>query len=113
MPDADQIAERFFSAQENRVFRFLPQREKVKAFFNCWTRKEAYIKARGEGLSLPLDRFDVSLVPGEPATLLSVRGEPQEVSRWHLQALLPASGYVAALAVEGHDWRLLCWQWPG
>jgi len=109
--DAEQIAERFFSAQENAVFRALPRNQKQQAFFNCWTRKEAYIKARGEGLSLPLKQFDVSLIPGEPAKLLSIRGDPEEASKWSLQALSPAPGYVAALAVEGHGWDLACWRW--
>jgi 4'-phosphopantetheinyl transferase len=106
----EEIAERFFSSQESAVLRKLPAEVKPQAFFNCWTRKEAYIKARGEGLSLPLDQFDVSLVPGEPARLLDVREDSQEASRWSLYALTPASGYVAALAVEGSDWRLKCWQ---
>jgi 4'-phosphopantetheinyl transferase len=112
VPEAEQIAERFFSAEENAVFRTLPARLKQEAFFTCWTRKEAYIKARGEGLSLPLDQFDVSLVPGEPAMLLSTRGDPQEAARWSLRELMPGPGYVAAIAVEGHDWRLACWQFP-
>lgn len=107
-----QIAERFFSAQEVRRLRELPRQQQGEAFFNCWTRKEAYIKARGEGLSMPLDSFDVSLVPGEPAELLDTRGDPQEASRWSLRELFPASGFVAAVAVEGSDWRLRCLQWP-
>ena len=94
------------------MLRALPAKLKPEVFFNCWTRKEAYIKARGEGLSLPLDQFDVSLVPGEPAVLLSTRGDPQEASPWSLRELMPGPGYVAALAVEGHGWRLACWQWP-
>jgi 4'-phosphopantetheinyl transferase len=106
----EEIAERFFSPRESAVLLRLPTEVKPRAFFNCWTRKEAYIKARGEGLSLPLDQFDVSLAPGEPARLLDVRGDPQEASRWSLQALKPVSGYVAALAVEGSDWHLKCWQ---
>jgi 4'-phosphopantetheinyl transferase len=83
-----------------------------QAFFHCWTRKEAYIKARGEGLSLPLDQFDVSLVPGEPAAVLGIRQDPSEASRWSLQELDPAPGYAAALAVEAHGLHLACWQWP-
>ena len=110
--EVEQIAERFFSAQENAVFRTLPASLKHEAFFTCWTRKEAYIKARGEGLSLSLDQFDVSLVPGEPAMLLSTRGDPREALRWLLRELMPGPGYVAALAVEGHDWRLAYWQFP-
>ncbi len=77
-----------------------------RAFFNCWTRKEAYIKARGEGLSLPLDSFDVSLCPGEPAALLKHRDDAREASRWVLRDVSVDEGYVAAIAVEGHDWQL-------
>src|SRR5713226_2658116 len=106
------LAERFFSPAEVKVLRSLPASSQPVGFFNCWTRKEAYIKARGKGLSLPLDQFDVSVVPGEPAALLRVNGDPNETSRWDLHELVPASGYVAALAVEGHDWQLKCWQWP-
>jgi 4'-phosphopantetheinyl transferase len=112
IPEAAQIAERFFSAHENAVFRTLDARLKQEAFFTCWTRKEAYVKARGKGLSLPLDQLDVSLIPGEPAMLLNIRGAPREAARWSLCELTPGPGYVAALAVEGHDWRLACWQFP-
>jgi 4'-phosphopantetheinyl transferase len=107
----EQIAERFFSPREVVVLRGLPTHRQREAFFNCWTRKEAYVKAKGQGLSIPLDQFDVSLAPGEPAALLSTQWHPQEASRWSLQKLNPGCGYVAALAVEGHDWQVKCWQW--
>ena len=94
------------------MLRTLPTEVQRQAFFRCWTRKEAYIKARGEGLSLPLDQCDVSLAPLEPAAVLGTQRYPSEASRWSLQELTPAPGYVAALAVEGHGWRLTCWQWP-
>lgn len=110
--ECEQIAERFFSSQENEVLRALPAEVKHVAFFNCWTRKEAYIKAIGEGLSHPLDQFDVSLAPDEPAALLNTRGNPQEARRWTIQALFPSSGYVAALAAEGSGWQIRCWEWP-
>lgn len=111
VPEIKEIAQRFFSAQENAVLRGLPETVKLEAFFNCWTRKEAYIKARGEGLSLPLDQFDVSLAPGEPARLLRVSGDSKEPCCWSLRAMSPVPGYVAALAVKGKDWRLSHWQW--
>ncbi len=111
LADIERIAGRFFSNRENDTFQALPQSQKLEGFFNCWTRKEAYIKARGEGLSLPLNRFDVSLRPGEPAALLEVRDEPAEMARWSLQAVRPGSNYAAALVVEGEDWQLKCWQW--
>jgi 4'-phosphopantetheinyl transferase len=109
----DEIAEHFFSAHERATLRPLPAELKHLAFFNCWTRKEAYIKAHGEGLSLPLDQFDVSLAPGEPAALLATRGDPGEAWRWSLQALAPDPDYAAAVAVEGQGWHLTCWQWRG
>jgi 4'-phosphopantetheinyl transferase len=108
---SEQIARQFFSPGEVATLCSLPAHLQTKAFFDCWTRKEAYIKAKGQGLSLPLHQFDVSLAPGEPAALLSTRENPQEALGWTLLELTPGSGYVAALAVEGHDWRLNCWQW--
>lgn len=110
----EEIAERFFSPSEVAALRALPSALQQEAFFHCWTRKEAYIKAIGEGLSMPLDRFDVSLAPGEPARLLAARGEdPKEASRWSLCELSPGPGYVGALAVQGHAWQLETWTWPG
>ncbi|HEX8772583.1 MAG TPA: 4'-phosphopantetheinyl transferase superfamily protein [Pyrinomonadaceae bacterium] len=106
----EQVAECFFSRREVLMLRALPANLQPQAFFNCWTRKEAYIKARGEGLSLALEDFDVSLIPGERAELLSVRDNPQERGRWSLRELDVAQGYAAALAVEGHDWQLRCWR---
>jgi 4'-phosphopantetheinyl transferase len=94
------------------MLRALPTEMRRHAFFRCWTRKEAYIKSRGEGLSLSLDQFDLSLSPGEPDAVLDTRRDSSEVSRWSLQELTPAPGYVAALVVEGHGWRNAFWQWP-
>ncbi|MFY9552972.1 MAG: 4'-phosphopantetheinyl transferase superfamily protein [Thermoanaerobaculia bacterium] len=101
------IAERFFSAAEVAALRALPGRLQGEAFFACWTRKEAYIKARGEGLSMPLDAFSVSLAPGEPAALLDCPSAPEEIRAWSLRSLVPAPGFLAAVAVEGKGWRLL------
>jgi 4'-phosphopantetheinyl transferase len=108
-----QIAERFFSEREVTMFRSLPTDKQTEAFFNCWTRKEAYIKGRGEGLSFPLDQFDVSLIPGTPAQLLDCRERadaPPQV--WSLREIAAGESYAAAVAVEGkNDWTVSCWQW--
>jgi 4'-phosphopantetheinyl transferase len=109
--DVEELAASFFSTRENAALCSLPEPLRVEAFYNCWTRKEAYLKAVGEGLTRSLDQFEVSLVPGHPARLVHVEAAPQETGRWVLRALVPQSGYVAAIAVEGHDWRLECWQW--
>jgi 4'-phosphopantetheinyl transferase len=101
----EEIAARFFSPAEIAALRALPPEQRAIGFFNCWTRKEAYIKALGEGLSHPLDSFDVSLAPGEPAALLAVRGAP--AVEWSLYAFVPSPGYVAAAAVAGRDHRLV------
>ncbi|MEG3881717.1 4'-phosphopantetheinyl transferase superfamily protein [Microcoleus sp. herbarium7] len=100
VPNMESIAERFFSQQENAAFKAVSAEQKLAAFFNCWTRKEAYIKAIGDGLSFPLDRFSVSLTPGEPAQLLNVAGEGTAPNLWYLKALVPAPNYIAAIAVE-------------
>lgn len=110
-----EIAERFFSRQEAAMLRTLPPEAQREAFFRCWTLKEACLKARGEGLSLSLDQIDVSPARGEPGAVPGTQPDSSEASRWSLQELAPAPGYVAALAVEGHGWHLACWQWsdPG
>jgi 4'-phosphopantetheinyl transferase len=102
----EKIAERFFSTCEIDALKSVPADLRKQAFFNCWTRKEAYIKARGEGLSMPLDEFDVSLVPGESAALLRNHKEPGEVSRWSMQSVAVPAGYVAALVASGNDWQV-------
>lgn len=96
---AEQIPERFFSSDEVRALRSLPSSHQTEAFFNCWTRKEAYVKADGQGLSIPLDSFDVSLAPNEPAVFL--RG----CEGWSMQSFSPAPGFQAAIVARG-TWRL-------
>lgn len=106
----NEIAERFFATEEAAVLREVPPNHRMEAFFNCWTRKEAYIKARGEGLTFPLGDFVVNMIPGEPARLLTVRDAPQEAARWVLRELDPGPGYVAAVAVETSGWELKLWE---
>src|ERR1700681_4613781 len=90
------IAERYFSPAEQRDLAELPKELRDTAFFRCWTRKEAYIKAHGDGLQIPLDSFDVSLKPGEPARLRSVDSD-----RWSMRSFTPALEFVAAIIAEG------------
>ncbi len=105
------IAEHYFSQREISTLRALPPALQTEAFFTCWTRKEAYIKATGKGLALPLAQFDVSMAPGEPAALLSTRPDLGEARRWSMHHLEPGEGYAAALVVEGAMDRVVCWQW--
>ncbi|MDQ3196182.1 MAG: 4'-phosphopantetheinyl transferase superfamily protein [Pseudomonadota bacterium] len=107
-----EIAQRFFSAAEVAELQRLPQGHQRAAFFAGWVRKEAYIKAIGAGLFAALDRFTVSLTPGEPAELLDLEDDPQAALRWTLRELLPGEGYAAAIAVEGRGWQLRCFDWP-
>jgi len=104
IPDADRLVARYFSAREGAEYAALSGPEKLGAFFRGWTRKEAYIKATGDGLSMPLNRFDVSLAAGP--ILLRVAGRLEEASRWALQDLEPGPGFAAAVAVEGSGWTL-------
>ncbi|HCI82512.1 MAG TPA: phosphopantetheine-protein transferase, partial [Ktedonobacter sp.] len=106
-----ELAQHTFSRYEAAIVTALSGDAKRQGFFNCWTRKEAYIKARGMGLSLDLASFDVSLRPGEPSALLQSRENPREVTRWRFEALNVGEEYAGALAVEGHDWQLRTWQW--
>jgi len=107
----EEIARRFFSTQEVQALLSLPEEIRNQAFFTCWTRKEAYIKAIGEGLSMPLDRFDVSLIPSEPAHLLETRPDQSEAQQWTLFGLDPEEGYAASLAVRAQKLQLIKLNW--
>lgn len=96
----DDIARRFFSSNEVGRLTSLPASVRHEAFFNCWTRKEAFIKALGDGVYHRLDGFDVSLAPGEPARILRVENTPGEECGWRLESFSPAAGFVAAVVTE-------------
>lgn len=102
------IAENYFSAHEQAALGAMPAARQTDGFFTFWTRKEAYIKAIGEGLSMPLAEFDVS--HDEPARLIANRRTPSEVERWSMFTLHPGIGYKGALVIEGQNHRLSCWQ---
>jgi len=107
----EEIARRFFSPHEVDSLLSLSTTQQNQAFFACWTRKEAFIKAKGKGLSIPLDQFDVELRPTEPVRLLETKWDTEETSRWSLKSLFVAKDYAAAIAVEGRDWQLKTWRW--
>jgi 4'-phosphopantetheinyl transferase len=103
---ATEIAQRYFSPQEIDELKSLPPQSLAKGFFLCWTRKEAYVKAKGEGMQIPLNSFRVSLTPGQPARLESTDG-----ARWSLHTVTPGPRYVGALVAEGKDPRIVYLDW--
>jgi 4'-phosphopantetheinyl transferase len=107
--DLEAFARRFFSTHEQNQLAAVPEEEKVEAFFRCWTRKEAYIKATGDGLSLPLSQFDVSLGGGAGNGLLATRPDGREAERWRLREVPAGSGCIAALCIRGQNWKLKDW----
>ena len=109
---AQAIAGRFFAPGEVDALLALPAEDRTLAFFHGWTRKEAYIKAVGKGLALPLDEFEVAIDPARPAALLSTARNPAEAARWSLVALPTEPGYVAAACAEGSGWKLRRGRWP-
>jgi 4'-phosphopantetheinyl transferase len=100
MCDADDIVARFFSRFENEEYRHLDPHEKPEGFFNCWTRKEAFVKAAGDGLSRSLDTFDVTLKPGAPARIVRLE-ETSGDGGWTIESFTPAPGFVAAVVTQG------------
>jgi 4'-phosphopantetheinyl transferase len=106
-----EIAEQFFSRDEIIALRSMSKELRSVAFFNCWTRKEAYIKALGQGLSHPLHCFSVSLRPDERVALLGVDDDAREPARWKMHALEPGIGYVAALIAGVPLFSLKKWDW--
>ena len=95
---AQDIADRFFCPEEAAEIRSLPPSERERAFFRCWTRKEAYIKAIGDGLSAALNGFRVTVQPGEPARLVHIAHDTVVAQAWTLDDLTPSADFLAALA---------------
>jgi len=105
--DIEGLATSTFSADERRALSSLPVSERIEGFYRCWTRKESYIKARGQGLSMPLDRFTVSLGEGPEVSLQ--RSDPADETRWWILALPIDPGYSAALTVENGPCQVSLW----
>lgn len=111
IPEMEQIAEQMFSARDITRLRALPKNQNTQTFFQMWTRKEAYIKALGDGLSTSLDGFDVFPHPCESAALLGMRGDSTKAFPWVIRDLNAASGFASAFATEGPTPPPFCWRW--
>ena len=107
--DLQGIAHRFFSPSEQQQLAKLSGEEKVQGFFRCWTRKEAYIKATGDGLALPLTQFDVSLDAGNGNALLATRPDASQAQKWDLREVSAGAGYAAALCMQGQGCEVKDW----
>jgi len=113
MKDAPAVARRFFSETEQRSLAAAGPDRSLQAFFTCWTRKEAYIKATGVGLSTPLDRFSVGVLPEEATAILEIDGSAEKAAAWELHDLELEAGYASALAVRGHGLAVSPWNGLG
>lgn len=101
LPDAGELAKRYFSLAESREIMDLDGEQRMEGFLNCWTRKEAYVKARGRGLEIPLNSFAVRCSPGAPPELRSV-----DSANWSMHSFRPFHDFVAAVVVEKKGWEL-------
>jgi 4'-phosphopantetheinyl transferase len=111
LPSYLEMAARYFTPGETAALFSLPAGLSEEAFFHVWTRKEAFLKALGLGLSHGLERFEVSVPPDDPARVLHIDGDRRAGTRWSLCALHPAPTYVAALAIEGRDLQVVHRRW--
>jgi 4'-phosphopantetheinyl transferase len=109
LDDLEGISRGNFSAYENKVLQSVSEEQRLQGFFNCWTRKEAFIKAVGDGLAYPLEQFDVTLRPGDRAALLRIHENEQP--DWSIFDVTPIKGYVAAIAAPGKGWQPVCGWW--
>ena len=112
IPEAPELVERFFSAREADLFATLPPGTRAESFFNLWTRKEAWLKATGEGIAQLLPQVEVSFLPQEPARLLGLPGVGLPLTRWTLKQLHPSPGFAAALAVAFFPIQIRAFAWP-
>lgn len=107
-----EVARHFFSKKENAILESLPGILRRKTFFKIWICREAYLKARGEGLESLILQTDFSLASSRQEFCLTAPDDYQGISNWLFREFTPAPGYVAAVAARGCDWRLVCWQFP-
>lgn len=109
-PNAGDIAERFFAAGEVAAFKTLPPAARDPAFFQLWTRKEAWVKATGDGIAASLSKIEVAFLPDEPPGVRAIAGDSAAGKSWRICPLNPAEGFVGALAIQARDVQLSCWR---
>jgi len=102
--DHMKIASKFFTKKERGILKTLPEHQRKKAFYNCWTRKEAFIKTFDEKL-LDFQEFEVTIIPGEAPQIINIEGYPMESTHWYMISFSPAESYVGALVGEGRNWK--------
>ena len=122
--NVDELVARFFSPRESELFQKVSADQKPAAFFNLWTRKEAMLKATGEGITRSLSLVEVSFLPGEAARVVAISGDAQAGERWCLREVWPAKGFTGAIAVQwgtsniqlgdsrgNQEIVVKCWKW--
>jgi 4'-phosphopantetheinyl transferase len=111
VPQAEEIASQFFSANECASIVRLPETLRTNRFLELWTCKEAYIKALGEGLSHPLNQFEITQISRHSKSIVRLDRPIEEAGTWSITSFRPENGYEAALAADDHDWQLKFGQW--
>ncbi len=110
VPHLEEIASRFFSLHEFQMLMAVPAECRMESFFACWTRKEAFLKASGEGIGGGLSKVEVTLFPWAEPEILRVAGDSQARTKWQLRSFSPTAGYLAAVAFKHHDLVLSQWR---
>ena len=110
VPHLEEIASRFFSPRETEMLMASSSQCRMERFFACWIRREAFLKATGEGIGEGLANAEVALTPGEKAEIASIAGESQTRTEWQLRSFSPAPGYLAAVAFKHRKMNLRQWR---
>lgn len=113
LDDLEQLVRRYFTPEEGGVVLRAPDESRVALFFECWTRKEALLKAWGRGMSLPLEKVDAALGFAPGARLPDDVNPGIEAGGWSIHRLAPAAGYVGAMAIAAPRARIEQWRWQG
>lgn len=105
--DRDGLVERFFSRAENRQYSKIEDKLREEAFFNGWTRKEAFVKAIGSGLWIGLESFDVTIHPADKAAITEIRHPGEDAAEWKCVSWEPRTDYTASVAADRPDWTMI------